>query len=162
MFGKGDARSRLKCSQYLRPGEEHEALNSFCQRLFRGEIRDSWIDSEIGCLRPRFRLIKEIRGTLFLGWLQEQFPDVQMMLLLRHHCAVVASRVSLDWATDGDLDSFLAQPALRERIPMEELQRIRTEGSDVEKHAAIWCVSYLVRLRQFAVSGCVPAPEVKT
>jgi hypothetical protein len=162
VFGKGDALSRLQYFQYLRPREEHAALNSFCQRLFRGEIRDSWIDSEIRCLRPRFRLIKEIRATLFLGWLHEQFPDVQMMLLFRHHCAVVASRVSLDWATDGDLDSFFAQPALRERIPMEELQRIRTEGSDVEKHAAIWCVSYLVRLRWFAVGGCVPAPEVKT
>jgi hypothetical protein len=102
------ALSGLQYFQYLRPGDQHEALGSFCHKLFRGEIRDPWIDSEISCLRPRFRLVKEIRANLFLRWLHERSPDVRMMLLFRHPGAVVASRMSLDWATDGDLDSILA------------------------------------------------------
>jgi hypothetical protein len=146
----------LKLFHYLRPDERHDVLEDFARRLFRGEIRHPWIDREVRRLRPRRRVIKEIRANLFLHWLHERFPEVRLLLVLRHPCAVVASRLALGWATDTDLDPFLAQPALGEHLPWEALERIRREGSNAAKHAAIWSVHYRVPLLQFA-AGEIPA-----
>lgn len=140
---------------YLRPGDRHPALEAYCLRLLRGEIRHPWIDHQVRTLFPRYRLIKAIRANLLLRWLRERFPRLPMVLLLRHPCAVVASRLALDWATDGDIGPFLSQPALVEDFLAERMPVLRAARSPAAKHAVIWCVSNLVPLRQFA-SGTLP------
>ena len=72
-----------------------------------------------------------------------------MVFIIRHPCAVVASRLKLNWATDSDIEHFLSQKPLLEDFLSEKLGTIRNTTSDVEKHAIIWCVSNLVPLRQF-------------
>jgi hypothetical protein len=134
----------------MRPGEEDDRLLSFAREVMTGGIRDRWIDRHAEVLRPRCRLIKEIRGNLFLKWLHDRFPDVPILLILRHPCAVVASRLQLGWATDSDIDSFLAQPKLVADYLERRMDLVRRATTEAEKHALIWCLSYLVPLDQFA------------
>lgn len=134
---------------YLRPNEENPQLTAFCHKVFMGTIRHRWIDREIRTLRPTFRVIKEVRANLFLKWLHTQFPHVAQLLIIRHPCAVVLSRLQLRWATDSDISSFLEQTRLIEDHLAPYLDTIHQAHTDIEKHAIIWCISHLVPLRQF-------------
>lgn len=134
---------------YLRPDEEGAQLLAYCRQVFSGSIRHPWIDREVTQVRPTYRVIKEIRANLFLKWLYVQFPQVPQLLIVRHPCAVVLSRLQLGWATDGDIASFLNQQQLIEDHLVPYLDIIERAQTEIEKHAVIWCVSHLVPLRQF-------------
>lgn len=71
-----------------------------------------------------------------------------MVLLVRHPCAVVASRMDLKWPTF--IPQHLSQPALME----DHLEPLRShiEGakSEFEKHVFTWCIQHYVPLRQLA------------
>jgi hypothetical protein len=134
---------------YMRPDEKDEALADFCQRVFSGDIRDKWIDNYIEVLRPQYRVIKEIRANLWLKWIHNQFPQVPILFIIRHPCAVVLSRMTLNWDTDRDIEPFLAQPKLLEDFLGQKMDVIRDAKSPEEKHAVIWCVSNLIPLQQF-------------
>ena len=83
-----------------------------------------------------------------LKWLSDHFPDVPVIFLVRHPCAVVASRMELNWATDTDIQSFLDQPALITDHLTPYLDLIHEAQTPEEKHAMIWSVSNLVPLKQ--------------
>lgn len=97
----------------------------------------------------RRRLVKEIRANVLLPWLHSVFPDVPIVLILRHPCAVALSRLSLRWGTT--LDDFLSQPALMDDYlhPIEADIRGATEPFD--RHIFMWCIENYVPLRYFAL-----------
>jgi hypothetical protein len=138
---------------YMRPDDVDARLLAFSTSVLTGRIRHPWIDRHVEVLRPRWRLVKEIRACLFLRWLHEQFPEIPILFIVRHPCAVVASRLQLGWATDSDIEPFLNQPRLVDDHLGELLPLLRGATTDEEKHAIIWCVSNLVPLRQFTGAG---------
>ncbi|MCL4871403.1 MAG: sulfotransferase [Anaerolineae bacterium] len=148
--GKVPAFNQFAYFQYMRPQEANPDLYAVCQTVFTGQIRDPWIDHQIEVLRPRCRLIKEIRANLFLKWLHVQFPTIPILFIIRHPCAVVASRMQLGWATDGDLQPMLAQEKLVTDYLANQMNSIYQANTPESKHALIWCISNLIPLRQFA------------
>lgn len=146
---KVKAFSRYQYFHYMRPHEEDEALAAYCHRIFSGDIRDRWIDNYTEVLSPQYRIIKEIRANLMLKWIHLHFPQVRQLFIMRHPCAVVLSRMTLNWDTDRDLESFLAQPKLLEDDLGEKMQIMREALSPEEKHAVIWCIHNLIPLQQF-------------
>lgn len=138
---------------YMRPDETDQELMTFSRAVITGRLRHPWIDRHVEVLRPRWRLIKEIRACLFLRWLHGHFPEVPILFIIRHPCAVVASRLALDWATDGDIEPFLTQTKLMEDHLHEYMPLIEAARFAEEKHAIVWCVSNLVPLRQFSDAG---------
>jgi sulfotransferase family protein len=135
--------------QYMRPDEENADLLAFSLKVFTGDIRHPWIDRYVEHLTPRFRIVKEIRANLFLKWIHDRFPEVPLLFVIRHPCAVVLSRLNLEWATDADIEYFLAQPKLIEDFLSDKLALIKNAQSDEAKHAIVWCISNLVPIRQF-------------
>jgi hypothetical protein len=134
---------------YMRPAEPDPELLTYCRRIFTGDIRHKWIDRQVEHLFPQYRLIKEIRANLFLKWLNDTFPEVPLLFLVRHPCAVVSSRLQLGWATDTDIDSFISQPALVEDFLFAKMDVIHGAKTAAEKHAVIWCIHHLVPIQQF-------------
>lgn len=134
---------------YARSAEKDDRLLAYCQAVFSGSIRHPWIDRGIGPLFPKYRVIKEIRANLFLRWIREGFPDLPVLFLIRHPCAVVLSRIRSRWATDSDIAPFLAQEKLIEDHLRDRLDLIHGARREEEKHAVVWCVSNLVPLHQF-------------
>jgi len=135
--------------QYMRPDAANPELRDYCEKVFTGQFRHAWIDREVAHLRPRYRLIKEIRANLFLKWAKNQFSGIPFLFVIRHPCAVVLSRLQLGWATDADLEPFLAQPELIHDFLADKLDYTRRARSDEAKHALVWCISNLVPLAQF-------------
>jgi hypothetical protein len=135
--------------QYMRPGTENPKFQAFAQRVLTGEIRNRWIDRQNERIFSQVRLVKEIRANLALKWLHNHFHDVPIVLLIRHPCAVVCSRMELGWATDTDIEPLLSQPDLIEDHLLPFMDLIKSAKTTEEKHAIIWCVSNLVPLKQF-------------
>ncbi len=135
--------------QYIRPGTENPEFYVFARKVFTGEIRNRWIDHQNERIVSKFRLVKEIRANLALKWLHDNFPEVPILFIMRHPCAVVLSRMELGWATDHDIEPFLSQPQLVEDYLSPYWDLICSAQTVEEKHGVIWSVSNLVPLKQF-------------
>jgi hypothetical protein len=89
-----------------------------------------------------------VRANLFLKWLHGLFPEMPIVLLLRHPCAVAASRLRYDW--HDDLNDFLEQDELIADLLSPFRDRMARVTDPFEKHIWRWCVENWVPLRQCA------------
>jgi len=133
--------------QYLRPDDRREEFLRPARRVLTGGLRDPWTDRFNGRMVARRRLIKDIRANLLLGWMRANFPGMPIVLMLRHPCAVVMSRLALGWK--DNLPETMEQQELVEDflLPMEA--EIRAAQGDFERHLFLWCIDNYVPLRQF-------------
>jgi hypothetical protein len=138
----------FRSKQYLRPDDAREAFLEPVRLALSGALRDPWTDRFNATFVARRRLIKDIRANLLLGWMRANFPGMPIVLLLRHPCAVVTSRLALGWK--DNLGETMAQEDLVEDflLPMEV--EIRAARDDFERHLFLWCIDNYVPLRQFA------------
>jgi hypothetical protein len=136
----------FRTKQYLRPEDRREKFLEPARLVLTGGLRDTWTDRLNGRIVARRRLIKDIRANLLLGWMRVNFPGVPIILLLRHPCAVVASRLDLGWK--DNLSETMEQQELVEDflLPMEA--EIRAARGDFERHLFLWCIDNYVPLKQ--------------
>jgi hypothetical protein len=132
---------------YVRPEEKLGNHLRQARRILTGQIRHPWIDHNNRRFVVDRRLIKEIRANLWLKWLKTNFPELPIILLFRHPCAVAESRLALEWPTR--LGQYLAQ----EQLMSDHLESFRdlmmAAQTPFERHIIAWCLQYYVPLRQF-------------
>ncbi|HET7480026.1 MAG TPA: sulfotransferase [Rubrobacteraceae bacterium] len=134
--------------QYLRPDDRREEFLDPARKILSGGVRSAWTDRFNRSFLARRRLVKDIRANLLLGWLHANFPEMPMVLLLRHPCAVAASRMALGWR--DNLSETMRQEDLVEDFlrPMEG--GIRSAKTPFERHLFLWCVDNYVPLMQLS------------
>ena len=149
--GKVDICKNYTSKQYLRPDDRREEYLEPARMILTGGLRSWWTDRFHRKFVARRRLIKDIRANLLLGWMRANFPGMPIILLLRHPCAVVASRLALEWK--DNLSETMEQEELVEDFlrPME--LEIRGARDGFERHLFLWCIENYVPLRQFASGG---------
>jgi hypothetical protein len=91
-------------------------------------------------------LVKAIYSNLMLPWLA-RVHSFQLVYIVRHPCAVVASRLRLGWP--DSLEGIFRQPELLRDYLVEYEPIIRRAGTPVERMAALWCVENLIPLRNW-------------
>ena len=133
--------------QYLRPGDRRAEYLGPARAALTGELRSLWTDRFNTRLVARRRLIKEIRANLLLGWMGENFPGMPIVLLRRHPCAVVASRLALGWR--DNLSETMEQEELVEDFLLSVEAEVREARGAFERHVFSWCIENYVPLRQF-------------
>jgi hypothetical protein len=144
--GKVGICAGFKQRQYLRLEDRREEFLRPAQTILSGALRSRWPDH----LQTRFvsgrRLIKEVRANLMLAWIRANFPEMPIVFVLRHPCAVANSMLKLRWKPV--LDTLLSQEELVEDFlePVEE--EMRSAKSDFERHVFSWCVENYVPLKQ--------------
>lgn len=136
---------------YLRPNDNEPNYFSSAQKILLGQINSEWVDRENRTIFPKARLIKDIRVNFFLKWIYNNFPEMKVILLLRHPCAVVNSWLSAGFG-DGrigrerllsnhhfvtDMDDYLVEEYLKAESAFERL-------------IFFWCFSYKVPFQQFS------------
>ena len=141
--------SQFHYFHYMRPSDQDNDLLAYCKKILSGDIKHAWIDSQVDRIFSEYRLIKAIRANLFLKWLHNNFNETPLLFIIRHPCGVVLSRMQLNWATDTDIEPFLAQPEFMRDFLTDKLDIISGAKTVEEKHAVIWCISNLVPLTQF-------------
>lgn len=137
--------SGLSLFTYARPGQSYPEFYSLVERILTGQVSNDWTNKEGVPLLYWRILVKEIRGTLALGWIDDQFHP-KIVYITRHPCAVVASRVKLEWETH--LDEMLDQSELVEDYLEPFLEVIQSATTECRRHAAMWAIQNLVPLRQ--------------
>lgn len=144
--------------QYLREDNREQQYVDPVRKILSGRFRNRWADSENKKLISKFRLIKDIRANLFLGWMHNVFPEVPIILLFRHPCAVAHSWLKLGWGkedlgTRTDIEVCLSQPYLLEDHLSPFLNFEKELIDDFERHVFFWCIQYYVPLRQLAAGS---------
>ena len=136
--GKVDLCKNFRSKQYLRPDDGREEYLGPARKVLTGGLRSRWTDRFHRKFIARRRLIKDIRANLLLGWMRANFPGMPIILLLRHPCAVVASRLALGWK--DNLCETMEQGELVEDFlhPMEP--EIRGARGVFERHLFLWCI----------------------
>lgn len=132
---------------YLRPRENYPEKKAFVERVLRGNVHNAWIDRENKNFLIWKYLIKSIRANLMLAWIDYNF-HCPIIYVIRHPCAVVLSRMKLNW--EAHLDVFLRQEELIEDYLYEFEPLIRKAQNPIQKHTIMWCVENLIPLIQLA------------
>ncbi|CAN5579819.1 hypothetical protein BH24ACT21_BH24ACT21_01160 [soil metagenome] len=132
--------------QYLRPGDRREEFLDPARRILSGGIRNGWTDRFNRKLVARQRLIKDIRANLLLGWINSNFPEMPLVMLLRHPCAVTVSRLKLGWR--DILDETMEQRDLVEDHLSPFEKEIRCARTPFERSVFLWCIENYVPLQQ--------------
>jgi hypothetical protein len=132
--------------QYLRPEDRREEFLDPAQTILSGALRSRWADRFHSRFVSQRRLIKDIRANLMLGWIRANFPEMIMIFLLRHPCAVANSKIKLGWKPD--INDLLSQKDLVGDFlePFED--EMRSAKTDFERHVFSWCVENYVPLAQ--------------
>ncbi|PKN13216.1 MAG: hypothetical protein CVU69_02630 [Deltaproteobacteria bacterium HGW-Deltaproteobacteria-4] len=147
--------SGLTLRPYFRPNEKYPQWGSTIEKILRGEVSSDWVDQDLPRLNTsaplRGLVIKEIRANGMLGWLQNNY-SCKIVFLLRHPCAVVASRMSLGW--DAGIDEVVTQGEFIEDYLTEYAEVIAGADTPAKRHAVMWCIENLVPLRQLPGTGC--------
>jgi len=143
--------NKLQYFKYLRPDDDEEYYLNLARIVFTGQMRSIRVDkyNSQRFFFSKKRLIKDIFAHLFLKWVKIHFPEIKIILLLRHPCAVAASKQKVGkWVrtTEG----FLKQRDLFEDFlyPFEKIIRSSKEGI-FEKFIIIWCIIHYVPFKQF-------------
>ena len=144
--GKVEICKGFEHRQYLRPGDRGEEFLRPARTILSGGLRSHWPDHLHRRFVSRRRLIKEVRANLMLGWIHANFPEMPIVFVLRHPCAVATSMLKLGWKPD--LDALLSPRELVEDFfePFEE--EIRSAQTDFERHIFSWCIENYVPLKQ--------------
>lgn len=139
--------SGISLRPYCSPQESCPNLYHFTCHVLSGKLRNPWVDQQ-GRRPWAWRLLlKTIRTTLLLGWMDEHFHP-PIVYLIRHPGAVVASRRRLGWETH--LDVLLAQPNLVRDYLAPFKPVIEAARTEVQKQTVMWCVENIVPLTQLA------------
>jgi hypothetical protein len=133
--------------QYVRPENRESRFLLPASAILRGRIRDPWVDQFNTRIVANKRLIKDIRANLFLKWIKRNFPEIPLILLLRHPCAVASSKLKLGW--ESHLKDFLEQDELMADFLNPYKKEIASAKDMFEKHIFMWCIENYVPLRQF-------------
>ena len=139
--------------QYIRPNSKNNYFLEQASLILSGRVKSEWSDRFNQRFISNKRLIKSIRANLFLKCLHLQFPDLPIIFLLRHPCAVAISKLKLNW--QRSIKHYLAQeelvadflyPFLSE---IEESEKIyQTTGDSFTNHIFSWCIENYVPLKQ--------------
>ncbi len=133
---------------YLRPADGNPTYLGPATHIMAGNVRHRWCDRHNKRLFARQRLIKEVRGNLWLKWLRDHFPAVPMIFIMRHPFAVAASRRWLDWPSRSR--AFFMQEQLQSDFPGSFWDEFKQAETMFERYLFDWAVQHYIPLRQFA------------
>ena len=139
--------------QYLRSDHHASIYVNAMREILSGKIKNIWVDTYNQRLFSKQRIIKAIHANLFLNWMKHHFPEVPIVLIMRHPCAVANSKINIVrkhfQVLGNPLEVFLNQEELMEDFlhPYEAI--MKEEKTDFESFIWMWCIENFVPLKQF-------------
>jgi hypothetical protein len=134
---------------YIRPGADDPTGRAMAARILSGRIRHPWVDRYNTKRLPKRRLVKETHANLLVKWLRVEFPEIPILFLMRHPCAVAHSIRALNFGIlREDLTRYFAnEPLMADHLePFRDL--IRDTTDPFGRLVLFWCLENYVPLRQ--------------
>jgi hypothetical protein len=142
---------RLLWREYVSPDERSSGLRRYAGRIITGEARSPDMDRWTAPGHYDRRLISESRLNLWLKWLRVNFKGMPIVLVMRHPCAAVSSRLLLERPTR--LNHVLQSEEFVSRYLGPFKSTVRAAKSPLERHALMWAIEHYVPLHEFAGEG---------
>lgn len=139
---------------YIPPNEDNEEYFGKFEQILTGSVGNRWINQDNRVFKPKGRIIKTIRASLFIKWIRNNFPAVPIVYIIRHPCAVVLSRYRKGWA-GKDLEIIMKQDKLFEDFLNPYLDVINNASTIYQKITCIWCIENYVALNSMKESDWV-------
>ena len=134
---------------YLRPEDKNENIHNIISQVISGRIRSIYINRHNSKYISNKRLIKDIHISIILKWIKINFPEIPLILLLRHPFAVAYSRARLKWwDADAILIKYLRQDKIVEDFLTGKTEIVKNLKDDFLKFVFIWCIENIIPLRQ--------------
>jgi hypothetical protein len=136
----------FKSHQYIRENNCDTYYLKSTEAILSGRIRNKWTDQYHRKFIASKRLIKDIRANLFLKWMKVNFPDIKIIFLMRHPCAVARSffRRQRNYSY---LKPFLEQKLLVNDYLRPHINNIENISSDFEAIIYSWCIQNFIPLK---------------
>jgi len=145
--------SHWKYYQYLRAGENSHMYLDPMKDILSGRIKNVWVDTYNKRLFSTKRIIKVVFANLLLFWMKNHFPEVPIILIMRHPCAVANSKINImekHFRYDSNpLNQFLSQDDLMEDFLRPYEKQLKSEMTVFETFIFMWCIENLIPLTQF-------------
>lgn len=151
---------------YLRPADDNPKYVAQAEHIISGRFRHPRTDMYNTRFIVDKRLVKEVQSNLWLKWLKARFPELPIILLLRHPVPTIRSRYAeyfdLPVERRGEIDTdvkarkahYLELAFGQTDLVEDHLEPLRSalESAEtvMEQRAVIWCIQNYVPLRQFA------------
>lgn len=139
--------------QYLSVGEDSPLFVEPMRDILRGNVRNKWIDRYNQRFFSQKRIIKAVRGNLVINWIKSHYPEIPIILLFRHPCAVANSKINIikNWFPDSynPLDRFLVQDQLIDDYLRPYEKNIKAAKTIFEQCIFMWCIEYFVPISKF-------------
>lgn len=149
----------LKGRWYQRAGDAPPAaFVEYVGRVLRGRVCQPWIDRFNQRLVSRRRVVKAIRANLFLGWLANRYPQVKIILLMRHPAAVARSRLALPagWEWRPTLAELLEQRTLQDRLSPAQRRLAASARDPFDEYLLTWSISHQIPLAELQPGSVLP------
>ena len=144
---KVKALSELNYRLYIPHLNNDEKLKEKYYKILSGDLRNSWVDQYNKKLFCNKRIIKEIRINQSLKWVKLNFPEIPIVYIVRHPCAVTLSKLRLNW--DDHLFEYIGQIELVNDHLKPYIDIINSAKTAYEKHLIMWCIENSIVLNSF-------------
>ncbi|MBC5827102.1 MAG: sulfotransferase [Candidatus Eremiobacteraeota bacterium] len=133
---------------YLRPSDPAARYANVIGKVVSGKLHERSVDRWNRRTVYTKRLIRETRANLWLKWLTNTFPDLTMILVLRHPCTIASGSLLLERM--DRFSSLLSQPDLMQDHLQPFKDVLANVNDKFDKYVFSWCIQHYVPLRQFA------------
>jgi len=144
---KVKALSEMNYRLYIPHLNNNIKLKEKYYKILSGDIRNKWVDQynkKYFCVK---RIIKEIRINQSLKWIKINFPEIPIVYIVRHPCAVTLSKLRLKW--DNHLNEYMSQEDLLNDHLKPYIDIINSAETSYEKHFMMWCIENSIVLNSF-------------
>ncbi len=139
--------SRMVWRDYVSPESTSVELLRHTAAILTGQVHTAQVDRWTPSGLYTKRLISECRLNLWLKWLRLNFEGMPIVLVMRHPCAAVSSRLLLE--RDTRLRILLQNAEFVARYLAPFTRTIEAAKSPVERHALRWAIEHYVPLQEF-------------
>ena len=123
--------------------------------IITGKVSTHWANSRNRKWIAKARLIKAIRSNMMVPWINKNFPEAKVVLLIRNPLAVAASRKKLsihspgNWEWRPSPEVLLAQPSINNLLTLEEqhLLSAQLERGVVFETIVDWIITNILAFR---------------
>jgi Sulfotransferase family len=135
--------------RYVRPSTRDPELTATVERILLARFKSTqWTARGNDRLFSTRRIVKDVQSNLRLAWMRESFPPFPIILIIRHPCAVAASRDRL--RNVRPIDEFLEDSRLVEDHLAPLAEQLTRLESPFEVEIARWCIETHIPLKQMA------------
>ncbi len=130
----------------LNAGDIYSAKDTIAAML-RGEVRNEWVDMISSTnYKSDHQIIKEIRLNCALDWIQETFPELRIILIVRDPFSVAFSATEMGWMSDASNKGLPLDGAYRKKnLAPEQIVVAKKASTTFQRNLALWAMeNYLL------------------